>query len=273
MDQIKIENLEIFCNHGVLEEENRLGQKFLVSLVMYLDTKKAGMNDDFNCTVDYSEICHFIYAFMQEKTFSILEAVAENLCTAILRHYGLVQAVELEVKKPWAPIGLHLDAASVKIKRGWHTAYIALGSNIGDREEQLMSALEDMDADVDVVVEDASSFIETEPYGPVEQDMFLNSVAKIRTLLDPFELLAFLHEIEEEHGRERVIKWGPRTLDLDILFYDDLVMGNEELVIPHIDIANRDFVLMPMNEIAPGFVHPVYRKTMRQMTEELRDRM
>lgn len=269
MDQISIKDLEIFCNHGVLEEENRLGQKFLVSLNLYLDTRAAGLRDDISCAVDYSDVCHFVNKFMQEKTYKLIEAVAENLSISLLRRYEMLTMVDVEIKKPWAPIGMHVDCASVKITRGWHTAFIALGSNLGDREEQLMSALEDMDADVDVIVEDASTFIETEPYGPVEQDMFLNGVAKIKTLLDPFELLDFLHEIEDLHGRERDIRWGPRTLDLDILFYDDEVIDSDELIVPHIDMINRDFVLCPMCEIAPAFVHPIYRKTMKQMADEL----
>ena len=112
----------------------------------------------------------------------------------------------------------------------------------------------------------------TKPFGVTDQPDFLNGVLEMDTLLDPHELLYLLNSIEAEAGRERIIHWGPRTLDLDILFYDDLVMDSEELNIPHIGIAQRDFVLAPMNEIAPGFVHPVYRKTIQDLLMELKER-
>ena len=103
-------------------------------------------------------------------------------------------------------------------------------------------------------------------------DNFLNGVARIRTLLKPHELLKVCGEIEHELGRERLVRWGPRTLDMDILFYDQLILYDECLTIPHIDIKNRDFVLKPMTEIAPGFVHPLYKKTMNDMLTELENR-
>ena len=109
----------------------------------------------------------------------------------------------------------------------------------------------------------------TKPYGGVEQDDFLNGAMEVRTLLTPEELLAELHRIEAEHGRERVLRWGPRTLDLDIIFYDDLVMDSDELTIPHIDMQNRDFAVDPMAEIAPYKRHPIYGKTMKELKGEL----
>ena len=118
-------------------------------------------------------------------------------------------------------------------------------------------------------VEKVSSYLVTEPYGGVEQDDFLNGAMEVRTLLTPEELLAELHRIEAEHGRERVLRWGPRTLDLDIIFYDDLVMDSDELTIPHIDMQNRDFVVDPMAEIAPYKRHPIYGKTMKELKGEL----
>ena len=121
----------------------------------------------------------------------------------------------------------------------------------------------------DIYVLRTSELIETKAYGGVATEDFINGVVRVRTLLDPYELLRVCHMIEREAKRERDVHWGNRTLDLDILFYDDLILSDEYLTIPHIDIKNRDFVLVPMAEIAPGFVHPVYRLTMKDMKENL----
>ena len=121
----------------------------------------------------------------------------------------------------------------------------------------------------DIYVLRTSEIIETEAYGDVATEAFLNGVIKVKTLLTPYELLRICHEIEKKAGRVRTAHWGNRTLDLDILFYDEMILEDEYLTIPHIDIKNRDFVLIPMAEIAPGFVHPVYRLTMKDMKENL----
>ena len=118
-------------------------------------------------------------------------------------------------------------------------------------------------------VEEVSSWIATAPYGVTEQDEFLNGCLKLRTLLTPEELLQVLHKIELDAGRERKIHWGPRTLDLDIIFYDDLIVETETLCIPHVEMHKREFVLRPLHEIAPYKHHPCNGKTVREMLEEL----
>ena len=103
----------------------------------------------------------------------------------------------------------------------------------------------------------------------MEQDNFLNGVIEIETLLEPEELLDVLHEIENNAGRERLLRWGPRTLDLDILFFDKLIYESDTLVIPHPDIQNRSFVLQPLSTMAPNYRHPVLGTTVRQELDEL----
>ena len=187
----------------------------------------------------------------------------------ILLKYPLVHSVTLKVSKPQAPIPLPFEDVSVTVKRGWHVAYIAFGSNLGDREEYIRQGLEMLENENDIYVLRTSEIIETEAYGDVATEAFLNGVIKVKTLLTPYELLRICHEIEHKAGRVRTAHWGNRTLDLDILFYDEMILEDEYLTIPHIDIKNRDFVLIPMAEIAPGFVHPVYRLTMKDMKENL----
>ncbi|MBR2275609.1 MAG: 2-amino-4-hydroxy-6-hydroxymethyldihydropteridine diphosphokinase, partial [Lachnospiraceae bacterium] len=200
------------------------------------------------------------------------EAAAERLARDILLTFARVKRVDIEVKKPWAPIGLPLESVSVSISRSWHTVYIAMGSNVGDREAHIDAAMEALEKKEDLNVVQVSEYVESKPYGGVDQDTFINAAAKLRTLLTPEELLMILQEIEDEEDRVRTTHWGPRTLDLDILMYDDLVLDTEQLTIPHADMQNRDFVLAPLSEIAPCLRHPILNKTINTLLSELTEK-
>ena len=269
MDKIKITNLELYCYHGVYPEETALGQKFLVSVTMYLDTREAGKNDDLVKSVNYGEVSHFIKDFMQADAYKLLEAAAENLAEALLLRWPVLERVWLELKKPWAPVGLPLDYVAVELERGWHTAYIALGSNMGDKSAYLQKAVRELNQSHDCEVLKVSEFITTAPYGMTEQEDFLNGVLALRTLMTPEELLEKLHAIEAKAERERLLRWGPRTLDLDILLYDDLILDTENLHIPHKEMHLRAFVLEPLAQIAPYKRHPLLNKTVAELKGEL----
>ena len=269
MDKIEIKNLEIFANHGVFPEENILGQKFVISATLYTDTRKAGLTDELTASIHYGEVSHMITKFTKEHTYKLLEALAENLCQMLLQELPLLKMITLRVEKPWAPVGLPLETVAVEITRGWHTTYVAFGSNLGDKKKFLDDGIQGLRTTPSCEVEAVSEYLVTEPYGDVEQDEFLNGVLKLRTLLTPEELLDRLHELEAAANRERIIHWGPRTLDLDILFYDNEIIDTPDLHIPHIDMENRDFVLKPMDEIAPYYRHPVLNKTIHQLLNEL----
>ena len=271
-DEINIKGLEVFANHGVYPEENKLGQKFVVNAVLYVDTRKAGLTDDLTLSVNYGTVCHQITEFLTENTYKLIERASEELARYILVSNPLVCEIDVEIEKPGAPIGLPLENVSVKIHRGYHEAAIALGSNIGDSKKYLDDAVEQIKNLPDTEVIKVASYIVTKPYGTVEQDDFLNSAMIIRTLYTPEELLCKLHEIEQNAGRERIIHWGPRTLDLDILLYDDLIMDTPDLTIPHVEMHLRDFVLEPLAEIAPWLRHPVFEKTVAQMLGELKNK-
>jgi 2-amino-4-hydroxy-6-hydroxymethyldihydropteridine diphosphokinase len=137
--------------------------------------------------------------------------------------------------------------------------YIALGSNLGDRAANLAKAREMLADDIQVLK--CSSIYQTAPWGYSEQDDFFNQVLECETLLRPLILLNTLKKVEKKMGRKKTFRNGPRVIDLDILFYDDLILKTRRLVIPHPGLHERAFVLVPMAEVNPGFVHPVLGKT------------
>ena len=269
LDEIRIEDLEVFANHGVFPEENVLGQKFLVSAVLYTDTRRAGRTDDLTASIHYGEVCAFIDRYLREHTFKLLERAAESLAEELLLNTQNLRKVRIEIKKPWAPVGLPLKTVSVSIEREWHDVIIALGSNMGDREGYLNGAVEKLNAVRGCRVKKVSDFIETPPYGVTDQEDFLNGCLEMETLMYPHELLDELHRIEKEAGRERIIRWGPRTLDLDIIFYDDMILQDDDLCIPHVEMHKREFVLKPLCGIAPYKRHPVTGKTVKEMLDEV----
>jgi len=272
MDEIRIDNLEVYAYHGVFPEENEKGQPFFVNMVLYTDTRAAGLKDELSLSTHYGEVCHFVTSWMQEHTCKLIETVAENVAKEVLLHFPLIRELDVEMRKPQAPIGLPFESVSVKIRRGWHRVYIAFGSNMGDKDAYIDQALGELGDNENIRVIKVSERIYTKPYGGVEQEEFLNGVVAVDTLLAPGELLQVLHEIEANAGRERIVRWGPRTLDLDILFYDKLVYEDEELIIPHVDLQNRDFVLRPMVQLQPNFRHPVLGKTMQELLDLLKVR-
>ncbi|MDD3278407.1 MAG: 2-amino-4-hydroxy-6-hydroxymethyldihydropteridine diphosphokinase [Lachnospiraceae bacterium] len=267
MDKIHIKNLEVFANHGVFPEETALGQKFIISAVLFTDTRKAGMTDDLTASIHYGEVSQRITDFLTTHTYKLLERAAEMLAGELLLTVPHLKKVQLELKKPWAPVHLPMETVSVEIERSWHKAYIALGSNMGDKEGYLKLGVSMLEDTRWCRVGKVSDFIDTAPYGYLAQDHFLNGALELDTLLTPWELLERLHEIEQAADRKREIHWGPRTLDLDILFYDQCILDTEELQIPHVELALRDFVLRPMNQIAPYLRHPVLNRTIRQLME------
>lgn len=147
-------------------------------------------------------------------------------------------------------------------------AYIGIGGNLGDREKNVQDSLSLL-AKEGIEVVQVASLMETSPYGGVKQPNFINTVCQIKTALLPLELLKTLKGIESKIGRTLTVRWGPRLIDLDILLYDDLIVEEESLQIPHQDMLNRDFVLKPLVEIAPEVIHPVTGRTIREEWELL----
>lgn len=147
--------------------------------------------------------------------------------------------------------------------------YIGIGSNLGNRRENIEKACARLEERYTIVRK--SEIYETVPVGFQYQNLFLNCVVHVETDLGSMELLRFLQKIEDRLKRTRIIKNGPRIIDLDILFYGNRVIDTDELTVPHPQMHKRTFVLAPLNEIAPDFVHPMLKKTVRELLKEVRE--
>ena len=149
--------------------------------------------------------------------------------------------------------------------------YLGLGTNLGKRENNLSQCVNLLSANQEIDLKKLSSIYETEPYGFTEQPRFLNMVVEIETMLAPNQLLRDTQDIEKKLGKKKLFHWGPRKIDIDILSYQDRVIKQEMLTIPHAQLHLRKFVLIPLNEIAPGFIHPLFNKNINQLLDECQD--
>jgi 2-amino-4-hydroxy-6-hydroxymethyldihydropteridine diphosphokinase len=148
-----------------------------------------------------------------------------------------------------------------------HTIHLALGTNLGNRTDNLRAAIDSLPPSV--VVQQTSRIYETPPWGVTDQPAFLNMVLQGKTHLSPLELLAYLKDLETKLGRTPAIRWGPRLIDMDILFYDDLVLRVPGLTIPHPQLHERPFVIVPLMDLAPDLVHPVLGSSIRALLPAL----
>lgn len=268
-DEIRIQGLKIYAYHGCLEEENKKGQEFTINATLHLSLSPAGNSDDLEKTVNYAKACELIHEKFTEFKFNLIESAAEEVASALLLKYDLVDMVEVEVFKPHAPIPLDFENVSVYIKRTRHIAYISVGSNIGDGEATIKSAKEMFEKMEGNKVLKEATLITTKPYGVTDQSDFTNGLWKVETFLSPFNLLKKLNEIEARLGRERLVHWGPRTIDLDIIYYDDEIIDTEKLTVPHVDMCNREFVLKPLMEVDPYIRHPLNGLRAKDMLDRL----
>lgn len=268
MDKISLKGLSFFAYHGVFDKEKTEGQTFSVDCEIFLDTSLC--NSDLNKTVHYGYFANDIVSFCKNNQFELLETLANKACEFLLLKYDLVNKIIFTINKPNAPIETDFENVSLTIERSWNTCYLALGSNLGNRKGYLDLVSEEIEKNNKIVEISKSSYIETEPYGVLDQPKFLNAVVKIKTILTPYQLLEFCKFLEVKAKRERVRHWGERTLDVDILFYSNKIIFEESLIIPHPEICLRDFVLIPLSEIEPYFIHPVKNKNIKELLKELK---
>lgn len=255
-DRIELTGIRAVGTIGVLPEEQSRAQPFDVDLVIEFDARLAGEKDDLDASVNYAIPIEIVQRIITEEKHLLLERVATRICEDVLALAG-VDAVDVVVRKLRPPVPQDIASTAVRLhrrrpdlvrfERPLATAYVALGSNLGDREANLRFAVEHLPG-----LRQLSGVYETDPVGgPDNQGPYLNMVAEVETRLDPYALLAVCRRIEAGAGRERKVRWGPRTLDLDVLQYEDVRIESDELTIPHPRMWERRFVLAPFAEIAP----------------------
>ncbi len=269
MDKIVLKDFEVTACHGVNPSEKVTPQRFLISVTVYADICAAADFDDLDLTVSYSAVKKEVKNFAENNCFDLIETLAVRLARLLLRKFDLAQGVKVTVKKPDAPMSGKFEYAAVETELKWHRIYLSLGSNLGDANGYLdfaVKSLQDHPAFKNVR---ESSRIESAPYGGVADRIFSNSVVEADSYLSPEELLRAVNAIESKAGRVRDIRWGNRTLDIDILLYDDIVYDRNGLSIPHYDMLNREFVLKPLAELAPYKIHPLSGKRAAELLDEL----
>lgn len=246
-DRIALTGLHVHGFHGVLAEEKRDGHEFGVDIVLELGTAPAAARDALGRTVNYAEVAHTAAAVVAGESVDLIETLAERIAAEVLATQVLVRAVEVTIHKPTAPVGLPFDDVTVSIRREAAPvgAVLALGSNIGDRLAHLDRAVALLESADGVEIVWRGPIIETDPVGGVEQDDFANTVIGVRTVLGPWELLELAQSIERDAHRERTVRWGPRTLDVDVITWGDLVQTDPDLTLPHPRAHERAFVLAP----------------------------
>jgi 2-amino-4-hydroxy-6-hydroxymethyldihydropteridine diphosphokinase len=148
--------------------------------------------------------------------------------------------------------------------------FLLLGSNLGDREKYLTDALQQLEVQQLKILK-YSSVYSTEPWGMTEQDGFLNVAVQMESEMNAFEILEHVQKVELNLGKEKIIKWGPRTIDIDLLYFNGEIIETDKLVVPHPEIQNRSFTLVPMIDLDPDFVHPVLKKSQVQLLNECTD--
>lgn len=263
-DQIKLDAIRAVGTIGVLAEEQQRAQPFEVDLVLDVDVRAAGATDELDASVDYGKPIAIANRIITTERHQLLERVATRIAEEVLQLPG-VEAVEVTVRKLKVPVPEDVRSSAVTIRRSrveanrraprWSTAYLAMGSNLGDRREHLRRALQRLGRDGDdggVRVTATSGVYETDPVGgPDDQGPYLNVVVEVETTLDPFQLLEHCLATEAAGGRERQVRWGPRTIDIDVLLYGDVRIEAPELTLPHPRMWERRFVLEPLADLAP----------------------
>lgn len=258
MEKIILKNLAFYAYHGAMKEENILGQKFFIDLVLHADIYDSGYSDDVKDTVHYGEVYETVKSIVENRKYNLIETLAQKIIDEIFEKFEKVKEVEITVKKPEAPVPGIYDYFAVSLHRKKkefsNRAYLGIGGNIGDRKENIKKALKYLEKSENIKLIKASSLYETEPWGYEDQEWFLNIVVEIETDLKPFELLDFCQYIENKLKRVRKVRWGPRTIDVDILLYNDIKSEDEKLIIPHPRMMERAFVMVPLFELNENLI-------------------
>ena len=247
---VTLHGLRAHGRHGALPEETVLGQEFVVDAALQVHTQRAAMADDLSATADYGVLAAGLTDVVSGKPVALIETLVERLLDVCLDDPA-VAAATVTVHKPSAPIPLPFGDVTVTASRR-RPGVLSLGSNLGDRLAHLQAAVDVLRA---FGLRSVSPVYETDPVGGPEQEPYLNAVVLVDGAA-PRRLLEIAHAIEASRRRERTVRWGPRTLDVDVIAAGTAVLDDPELVVPHPRAHERAFVLVPWLAVDPTAVLP-----------------
>jgi len=228
-----------------------LGQRFFLDIEVTTDARRASLNDDYKKAICYASLCELATQVSDDGPYRLIETFAERVIAAILDRFTTVTEARVRIRKPGAPIDASFDTVGVELarKRQRRVAF-SLGSNVGDRISRIRAAIAFLEAEEEIEITKVSSFYETEPWGKEDQDKFVNACAIGQTSLTPHEVLRACKVIEVELGRTPGERWGPRLIDIDLLYLGEEEFETIALTVPHSGLLKRAFVLTPLAEIA-----------------------
>jgi len=284
VDQVAVRGIRGRGTHGVQAQEKRDGQEFSVDVVMHVPTLRAGCSDDLGDAVDYSLVASTVHEVLVGPSLDLVESVAERIAAAVMADARLL-AVDVTVHKPQAPVGVPFDDVTVSIRRTRDDAradtapgapvraVLALGANLGETYRTLHSAVLDLAAVDGVQVVESSPVVDSVAVGGPEQARYLNAVVLVDTSLSPRALLHACQDVETAHGRTREVRWGARTLDVDVISYGETQLDAHELGLPHPMASSRRFVLLPWSLLDTGAVLHEYgwARPVAELLEDLMD--
>ena len=257
-DRVVVRGITATGHHGVFDVERRDGQPFVIDIELTVDLARPGASDDLTHTVHYGEVAADVVARIEGEPFDLIERLAQVIAEDALAR-PLVEAVTVTVHKPKAPVGVEFGDVEVRVtrERPFVPVVIAVGANLGEPVAAVMMAIHDL-LSVDWLQSQSSSLIhETDPVGGPEQPNYANAVVTGRTRLSARLLLDRLHELEDRAGRTREVRWGPRTLDLDLISVgepgepSEVLSDDPALTLPHPRAHERAFVLVPWLQADP----------------------
>lgn len=262
MTTISLTGVSGYGYHGVLEAERENGQEFIVDVTYDVDARVAAALDDLDHTVSYADVAELVHSHITGEPVLLIETLVDQIAASVAVLPGVLRA-SVTVHKPQAPISVPFDDVTVTVHRDRLDvaprgepvrAVVALGSNLGDSRAILMDAVTQLKATTGIDVLAVSPLAVTSPVGGPEQPDFHNAVAVVSTTLAARDLLRACQGIEERHGRERIQRWGPRTLDVDVITYGEMIAETTDLTVPHPRAHQRAFVLAPWAAIEPDAV-------------------
>ena len=272
MDKILIKDLLLRCTIGVSAEERREKEDIVINIELSLDLRSAGKYDNMNSTINYRDLKKRIILMVEHSQYSLIEALADRIASLCLECSGVIE-VKVVVEKPGAlrfarSVGVEVQRKEKEVKISH--AFIGIGSNINP-EENILMCIELLKKQLTLAT--SSTFYQTMPIGNRNDPTYINGVVLIETKYSPESLKnLFLHPIEDKLGRVRTNdKFASRTIDLDILLYDDLVVKQDNLNIPDPDILERNFLVASLNEIAPQLIPPGWTKKFQDLKVNMTD--